>query len=60
MTKQELEQLEVGTLIYNGRTVGEIRLDDGMKVIDILITIRDMSNDANDFNEKPEYWDVLE
>lgn len=33
MTKKELQELPVGTLLYNGRTEGIIRMDGRDKVI---------------------------
>ena len=60
MTKKELENLEVGTLLYNGRTEGVIKMDGKIKVIEIWIPINGMSNDANNFDDRPENWSALE
>lgn len=60
MTKKELEQLKVGTLVYNGHTDGRIGMDGRTKVIVIRMPINTMSNDSKDFDERPEYWTVLE
>lgn len=60
MTKKELEQLPVGTLVRNGRTEGMIQMDGWTKVIEIWIPINTMSNDSAQFDERPEYWSVLE
>lgn len=60
MTKKELQELPVGTLLYNGRTEGIIRMDGRDKVIEVFIPISAMSNDAKDFNDRPEWWSVLE
>lgn len=60
MTKKELENLPVGTILYNGRTEGEIKMDGKIKVIEIWIPIYGMSNGAVDYNDRPENWSVLE
>lgn len=59
MTRKELENLPVGTLLYNGRNEGEIKMDGKIKVIEVWIPISGMSNDAVDYNDRPENWDVL-
>lgn len=60
MTRKELENLPVGTLLYNGRKEGEIKMDGKIKVIEVWIPIYGMSNDAIDYNDRPENWSVLE
>ena len=60
MTIKELMELKEGTLLYNGRTEGEIVTDYGIKCIKVLIPIKYMSNMAKDKSEQPEWWDVLE
>ena len=60
MTIKELKELPDGTLIYNGRHEGVIKTDCGDKVIEILIPIYAMSNGSNDFDERPEWWSVIE
>ena len=60
MTRKELQQLKDGTLLYNCRKEGEIRTIDGEKCIVIEIPIRYMSNDACDYNDRPEHWDIIE
>lgn len=60
MTKFQLQQLKVGTLIYNGRTEAVIKMDGNTKCIEVMIPIDSMSNASNDFNEQPEWWDVIE
>lgn len=60
MTRKELESLKIGTLLYNGHTEGVIKAHDGIKYIEILIPIQDMSNSSNHIDDRPEYWDVLE
>ena len=47
-------------MLYNGRTEGIIRMDGRDKVIEVFIPISAMSNDAKDFNDRPEWWSVLE
>lgn len=59
MARTDLQNLEVGTLLYNGHTEGKIVMDGGIKVIEVYIPIYGMSNDAIDFNERPEHWTVL-
>ena len=56
MTKKELEALEVGTVLFNGHTEGVIKMDGDIKVIEVYIPIYAMSNDANHFDERPEWW----
>ena len=60
MTMQELKQLKVGTLVYNGRTEGMIKEDCGEKVISVHIPLSAMSNDAMCFDERPRNWMVLD
>lgn len=60
MTRKELMELEVGTIVYNGRTEGEIKMDGNIKVIDIYIPISGMSNDSRDYDDRPENWMVIE
>ena len=60
MTIKELESLKVGTLLYNGHVEGEIKIDYGIKCIEILIPIQHMSNDSNHIDERPEFWDIME
>lgn len=60
MTVKELQQLEVGTLLYNGKTEGVIKMDGNIKVIELYIQIGTMSNLSNDYNERPENWSVLD
>lgn len=60
MTKKELQALKDGTLIYNGNSEGRIISDNGIKCIEIYIPIHGMSNDAKDFDSRPEWWSVLE
>ena len=60
MTRKELENLKIGTLVYNGHTEGVIKMDGKIKVIEVWIPIYAMSNDSNHFNERPAYWSVLE
>lgn len=60
MTRKELSELEVGTLIYNGRHEGEIKMDGKNKVIEIWIPISSMSDESNRFDERPYNWEVME
>lgn len=60
MTRKELQELNVGTIVYNGRTEGEIKMDGKTKVIEINIPISWMSNDSRDYNDRPENWMVIE
>ena len=60
MTRKELQELNVGTIVYNGRTEGEIKMDGKTKVIEIYIPISGMSNDSSDYNDRPENWMVIE
>ena len=60
MTKKELTQLEVGTLLYNGHREGVIRMDGKINGIELFIPIYGMSNDSNEYDERPEPWYVLE
>ena len=60
MTKKELMKLEDGTLLYNGRNEGTVRTAYGEKCIEILIPISSMWNDSNDYNDRPEWWEILE
>jgi len=60
MTVKELMQLKDGTLVYNGHSEGVIKTEYGIKVIETSIQISTMSNDANHYDEKPEFWDVLD
>ena len=61
MTKKELMQLKDGTLLYNGHTEGEVKTtSNGIKCIEVLIPIATMDNNANYFDDRPEWWDILE
>ena len=60
MTRKELQELNVGTIVYNGQTEGEIKMDGKTKVIEIYIPISGMSNDSRDYNDRPENWMVIE
>lgn len=60
MTKKELQGLKDGTLLYNTHTEGRIVTDCGVKCIEIYIPICGMSNDAREFDDRPQYWDVIE
>ena len=60
MTRKELMALRDGTLIYNGHAEGMIRTDSGVKCIEILIPITGMNDHSRHFDEKPEYWDLMD
>lgn len=60
MTKKELQALKDGTIVYNGEAEGRIITDCGIKCIEIYIPINGMSNDAKDYNDRPEWWSVIE
>lgn len=60
MTRKELMQLKDGTLLYNGHTEGEVKTSNGIKCIEVLIPIATMDNNANYFDDRPEWWDILE
>jgi len=60
MTKQELMNLPVGTLLYNCEFEAEVKMDGNLKCIEILIPICDMSNDSRNSICRPETWDVIE
>ena len=60
MTKKELQQLEEGTILYNGHTEAEIKMDGNIKVLEIWIPISSMSNDSHHFDERPENWEILD
>lgn len=60
MTIKELKELKDGTLIYNGHVEGMVRTDCGVKCVEILIPVSAMNNNARHFDEKPEYWDLIE
>lgn len=59
MTKKELLELKVGTLIYNGRVEGEIMMYGGEKCIEIIYPINSMHDSHKDYNERPDNWMVL-
>ena len=60
MTRQELMDLPVGTLLYNCEYEGEVKMDGKFKCIEILIPIKYMDDDSRDSICRPETWDVLE
>lgn len=60
MKRSELEQLKVGTLVYNGHTEGVVKMDGNIKVIEVYIPICAMNNDSKHYDERPEYWNKLE
>ena len=60
MTKKELQELEAGTLLFNGHHEGVIRMDGKEKVIEILIPISGMSNDSTHLEEQPIHWSAME
>lgn len=60
MTRKELMQLKDGTLLYNGHTEGEVKTSNGIKCIEVLIPIATMDNNANYFDDRPEWWGILE
>lgn len=59
MKKNELMNLDVGTVLYNGRYEGVVKMDGNVKVIEVCIQISTMSNDSVDFNEHPENWEEV-
>lgn len=60
MTRKELNDLPIGTLIYNGHTEGTIKKDCAGKYIEVWIPIRAMSDDSKHFDERPGYWMKLD
>lgn len=60
MTKKQLNQLSIGTLLFNGHSEGRIKMDGKIKVIEVLIPIDSMSDDSHHFDERPDNWDILE
>ena len=60
MTREELKALPDGTLVYNGYYEGLIKTDCGDKVVEILIPIDSMCNDSIHFEERQEWWSVIE
>lgn len=60
MTKKELKELKNGTIVYNGKCEGEIKTVNGEKIIEVWYSIDSMSNDSNDYNNRPEWWSVIE
>lgn len=60
MKRSEIQQLKVGTLLYNGRTEGVVKMDGNEKVIEILIPVSSMCNGSSNYDERPEYWEVLD
>lgn len=60
MKKEEIKKLEVGTVLYNGRFEGVVKIEDGVKVVDIALPVFAMSKDAQDYNMNPENWAMLD
>lgn len=59
MTKKELNNLPIGTIVYNGHVEGEIKADRAGKYIEVWIPINSMSNDSRYFDERPEFWEPM-
>lgn len=59
MTRKELMELEPGTMLYNGHTEGEIKMDGKIKVIEVWIPIDRMSDWSRYFDERPDNWSIL-
>lgn len=50
MTREQMQELKDGTILYNGRTEAEVKMVDGEKVLEILIPIE---------NARPEEWEEV-
>lgn len=62
MTKQEIEGLKDGTLLFNGytETEGVFRIVNGEPTIVIFIPVDCMKNSARNYDERPESWVLME
>ena len=60
MTKKELNNLPIGTIVYNGHAEGEIIADSAGKYIEVWIPINSMSDDSRYCDERPEFWEPME
>lgn len=60
MKRSEIQQLEVGTVLYNGHTEGVVKMDGNIKVIEVLIQVSTMSNNSPHPDERPDNWEVLD
>lgn len=60
MTKQELLNLPIGTILYNGEYEAAVKMDGDIKCLEILVPIYAMSNDKKNSICRQETWDVLE
>lgn len=59
MTRSELNNLPVGSLVYNGHTEGVIKKDCAGKYIEVWIPINSMSDESKHFDERPSNWSEL-
>lgn len=60
MKKKELEELKVGTWIYNGHQEGIIKMHGKIKGIEIFIPFYGMNNDSRHFDDRPEEWELMD
>ena len=60
MKKKDLEELKVGTWIYNGHQEGIIKMNGKIKGIEIFIPIYGMNDDSRHFDDRPEEWELME
>lgn len=60
MKKKELEELKIGTWVYNGHSEGIILMDGKIKGIEIFIPIYGMNNDSRHFDDRPEEWELMD
>lgn len=60
MKRSEIQQLEVGTVLYNGHAEGVVKMDGNIKVIEVLIQVSTMSNNSPHPDERPDNWEVLD